>query len=333
MALNISTGTPGAATPAAGAHPPHHSYYERRFLEIQKPLRVYNKFGSQSTIEKHRGNIIVYTKVDKLPTLEGTPITEGVIPTEQLMQTRRIQKDVNQYGGFIKTTDRLTNESINGITAEFTTRVGEQAAETMNLVERNDLLGGSIGRFSNGVVDQDSVVTSALALDFQFMFTALKNARAKFITRMTGGSENVGTSSVFGAYVVIVPVEAAEHLEALDDGRGKKFVHISDYSSQVQPFENEYGTFKNFRFILDDQAQIQTNGITGRDIARCLVFAKDAYATVTVDGNMSELFIKAKGSAGTLDPIDQHSSIGWKAMSAAAIKQPTSMFRYEFALN
>ena len=45
----------------------------------------------------------------------------------------------------------------------------------------------------------------------------------------------------------------------------------------------------------------------------------DAYGTTEVEGGGLQTIIKQKGSAGTADPLDQRSSIGWKALKTAEI--------------
>ena len=57
-----------------------------------------------------------------------------------------------------------------------------------------------------------------------------------------------------------------------------------------------------------------------------------AYHTTKVGAGDVQIFIKSLGSGGTNDPLDQRSTIGWKALKGAVIVQPTYMFQYEFSL-
>ena len=45
-----------------------------------------------------------------------------------------------------------------------------------------------------------------------------------------------------------------------------------------------------------------------------------------------ELITKPLGSSGTLDPINQRASMGWKAKGGTFIVQDLYMFRYEFSI-
>lgn len=332
--LNASTGTLGNETPAAGTFPNYHAYYEREFLEIANPMLVYDKFGMVKNIPSNSSNRISFTKVFKLAVDPAARLlSEGITPTEQQFQMETLHKDVNQYGGFAITTDRLHEESINNLTSEFNKRIAEQAGETMNLVVRDDLLGGTNVRFANGVADQDSVVSGPVAADYNYMFTSFKNEKVKFLNSMTTGSPNYGTTAISASYVEIVPIEAASLIESLDDGLGETFTPIKDYNGQVSVYENEHGSFKNFRFILDTEASQVLNATSGKIVAQALVFGKGAYAISAIASKDIELIIKPLGSSGVADALNQRASLGWKARKAAVIVQPTYMFRHEFALD
>jgi len=44
-----------------------------------------------------------------------------------------------------------------------------------------------------------------------------------------------------------------------------------------------------------------------------------------------EILVKNKGSAGTADPLDQRSTVGWKATQTAIILNQDAMVRIETA--
>jgi N4-gp56 family major capsid protein len=334
MALNISTGTIGAASPALGAFPANHKYYVAEFIRIANPELVFDMFGTPANISNNSSNTIVFNKVNKLSTLESSPLTEGTTPTEQQFQMSRLEKAVDQYGGYATTTDRLSEESVNGLTSQFNMRIAEQGAETMNKVVRDDLLGGTNIRYAGGVADRDSITTSSMpAADFAFMFKAFKNEKVKPIRPMTSGSANTGTTPTRETYPVIVPWEAVGLLEALDDGEGNTFTNTENYSSQRPTWTNEYGTFKQFSFIGDTETSTADNTAgTPQEISLSLVFGKGAFHTTLIGASDVEVIIKPLGSGGTTDPLNQRSTIGWKAKKAAVIVQPTYMFQYEFSL-
>jgi N4-gp56 family major capsid protein len=60
-----------------------------------------------------------------------------------------------------------------------------------------------------------------------------------------------------------------------------------------------------------------------------LIFGKDAYGVTEVTGGGLQTIVKQKGSAGTADPLDQRSSVGWKAIRTAEILNDAYMIRIE----
>ena len=277
----------------------------------------------------------MFSKVLKLandPT--GLQLTEGVKPTAQQFQMIRLEQTVDQYGGYAEVTDRLTDESINDITSEFNMRIAEQGGETMNLVVRNALLGGSNVRYANAAADRDAITAAGVYTgDFDYMLQSFKAEKVSPISMLTKGSTNVGTSPIREAYPAIVPVESMALLEALDDSNGNTFQSVEEYAGQIATWPGEYGRYKNFRFIVNTEVAFEENTAgTPQNVAQALVFGKGAYHYTNIAGSDVEVIIKSLGSAGTADPLNQISTIGWKAKKTAVIVQPTYMFRYEFSV-
>ena len=70
-------------------------------------------------------------------------------------------------------------------------------------------------------------------------------------------------------------------------------------------------------------------GKNGREIYSTLFIGQNAYGVTSIAGGGLETIIKQKGSAGTGDPLDQRSTVGWKATQTAEILSPEFMVRVE----
>ncbi len=70
-------------------------------------------------------------------------------------------------------------------------------------------------------------------------------------------------------------------------------------------------------------------GAAGVSVFGCLFFGDGAYGVTEVSGGGLETIVKQKGSAGTADPLDQRSSVGWKALKTAEILLPSYLIRLE----
>lgn len=70
-------------------------------------------------------------------------------------------------------------------------------------------------------------------------------------------------------------------------------------------------------------------GKDGLSVFSCLFFGEGAYGVTEVEGGGLQTIVKQKGSAGTADPLDQRSSVGWKALKTAEILIPSYLIRLE----
>ena len=70
-------------------------------------------------------------------------------------------------------------------------------------------------------------------------------------------------------------------------------------------------------------------GADGRPIYSTLFIGQNAYGVTNITGGGLETILKQKGSAGTGDPLDQRSTVGWKATQTAEILSPEFMVRVE----
>lgn len=71
-------------------------------------------------------------------------------------------------------------------------------------------------------------------------------------------------------------------------------------------------------------------GVDGCAVYACLFLGKGAYKVIKLDSNNVEVIVKSQGSAGTADPLNQRSTIGWKAKGfGAEIVIPEYIVRVE----
>ncbi|MGI6168253.1 MAG: N4-gp56 family major capsid protein [Christensenellales bacterium] len=75
-------------------------------------------------------------------------------------------------------------------------------------------------------------------------------------------------------------------------------------------------------------------GAAGSPVGATLVFGRNAYGVIDLQGGNLKSIIKPRGSGGTADPLDQISTIGWKVDGfAAKVLQPLWMVQIEHAIS
>ncbi len=86
--------------------------------------------------------------------------------------------------------------------------------------------------------------------------------------------------------------------------------------------------------VADDIIYPGEAGAAGLSVASTLVFGKNAYGVIALENGNLHSIIKPKGSAGTSDPLDQISTIGWKVDGfAAKVLQPLWLLRIEHGIS
>ncbi len=71
---------------------------------------------------------------------------------------------------------------------------------------------------------------------------------------------------------------------------------------------------------ISDNTVIYPEGNSAGGAVFCtLVIGQGAYGVTEIEGGGLETIVKQKGSAGTADPLDQRSSVGWKAVKCAEL--------------
>lgn len=70
-------------------------------------------------------------------------------------------------------------------------------------------------------------------------------------------------------------------------------------------------------------------GAAGCAVYACTFFGKSAWGIIEPSAESLQMIVKQKGSAGTADPLDQRSTVGWKASHAAKILYEERLLRLE----
>ena len=290
------------------------TFYDMTLIDEATPALVHDQFGQKRPIPKNGGKTIEFRKFLPL-TKATTPLTEGVTPQGKNLETATITAEVSQYGDYITMSDMLELTSIDNVIVEATTLLGHQGGATLDTVVRNILHTGTNVMYCPKVAadGSETPVTSRGDLDATCQLTvkAIQKAVAKL------RAQNAPTIS--GKYVAIIHPYAAYDLM-----RDKEWIDAHKYAQPENLFEGEIGEVAGVRFVQTSEAKIYEGGVFGT-----LIMGKDAYGTTEIAGGGMETIVKQKGSAGTADPLDQRSSVGWKGQKTAEILVEQYMVRVE----
>lgn len=286
------------------------TFYDMTLIDEAQANLVHDQFAQKRPIPKNGGKKIEFRKFASLPKAL-TPLTEGVTPDGKKLTVTAIEAEVAQYGDYIVQSDVLELTSIDNTIVEATKILGRQAGLTLDTITRNIMQSGTNVYYcpkSDG-----TAVTSRATLDATCKLTV------DVVNRVVAILKKNNAPKINGDYVAII-----HPLVAYDLMSDPAWIEAHKYTTSENIYNGELGKIGGVRFVESSEAKVYDNGVFG-----CLFLADGAYGVTEITGGGLQTIIKQKGSAGTADPLDQRSSIGWKAIKTAEILVDPYMVRVE----
>lgn len=312
-AVDQNVNTTGAATLSAE----NKTFYQRVLIETAETELIHEQFGQKRPIPKNNGKTTEFRQFDPLPEAT-TPLTEGVTPDGQTISTKTVTATVQQYGGYVTLSDTLELTAIDNVIVEATKLIGSQGGRTMDTVIREILNAGTNVMYGGG---QSSRATVGYTSD-----TVNCNMTVNLIRKAVRTLEKQSAPRIDGYYVAIV------HPDVKYDIMGDKdWKDPNTYKDSVDHlFKGEIGSLYGVRFVENPRAKVfQGAGAGNQDVYSTLFIAENAYGIIPLESAGMEHIVKPKGSAGTADPINQRSTVGWKCTTTAVILVPQYLLRVE----
>ena len=299
------------------------TFYDRALVEEAGPNLIHGQFGQKRPIPKNGGKRIQFRRYASLPKALK-PLTEGVTPEGRKLSATAVEAEVNQYGDFVCLSDVLDLTAIDNNVLEATKAVGRQAGLTLDTITRNVLQSGTnvfycpkVG--ANGV---QTPVTDRSGLDKTCTLTV------DVVKKVAAMLKAANAPKIDGDYVCILHPYVA--YDIMSDPRWEE---MHKYTTPENMYQGEIGRIAGVRFVETSEAAVykgtENSCPTGLAVFGCLFLAQGAYGVTEVTGGGLQTIIKQLGYAGTADPLDQRSTVGWKALQTAEILMEPYMVRVE----
>jgi N4-gp56 family major capsid protein len=308
MALNT--------TASAGLSAEMKTFYDRTLLERALPNLVFLKYGQKKPIPKGNGKTIEFRKFNSLA-LPTASLTEGTPPAAQDLSVSSITATVAQEGAVVSVSDVLETTAIDPVLTETVELLGEQAGERLDRITRDVLLGTtSVYNVGGGAGVNNITAANILTSDEVLkLWTIMKRNNVKPYEG--------------GYYLMFCSPE-----QIADVMRDELWQSVNTYNDGGKNIEKgEIGRIHGFRFI--DTTLVEPAVNTGSvDVYSGLAVGKNAYGIVDIEnGSKPKTIIKiAKDDdSDKSDPLNQFSTIGWKAMFTAKILDNLAIIRVNSA--
>lgn len=304
-----------------GLSPEMKTFYDMTLIDVAGPELVHEQFGQKRPIPKNGGKTIEFRQFSPLEKAL-TPITEGVTPSGNSLTVTAKTATVSQYGDFITQSDVLELTSLDNTILEATKLLGRQAGLTLDTVVRNVLQSGTNVTYCSKIstTGAETAVTSRANLDATAQLTV--DTVMQVVAKLR--AQNAPT--INGKYVAIIHPYVAYDLM-----RDPEWTDAHKYTTSENLYEGEIGEIAGVRFVETSEAKIYSGDgcPSGLAVFATLFIADDAYGVTEVEGGGLQTIVKQKGSAGTADPLDQRSSVGWKGLKVAEILVDNYLVRVE----
>lgn len=308
---------PANHTGAAGLTAEMKKFYDMALIDEASANLVHDQFGQKRPIPQGSGKTIEFRKYAPLAKAT-TPLTEGVTPDGKALSVSTVEATVSQFGDFVHLTDMLDMTAIDNNVLEATKLLGRQSGLTLDSITRDILQAGTNVTYAPKVVDGvETEVTTRAGLDLTAQLTV------KVIMQVVAKLRAQNAPTINGKYVAIVHPYVAYDLM-----RDPEWIDAHKYTTSENLYEGEIGEIAGVRFVQTTEAKIYKEGAKNA-VFGTLIFGDGAYGVTEISGGGLETFVKQLGSGGTSDPLNQRSTVGWKATKTAELLIPNYLVRVE----
>lgn len=305
---NTDTNMTTSSTLSAGMQ----TYYNRELLRTFEPNLVHLQFGDEHRMPPHSGLVMNMRKLIPLET-NTKALSEGDPGESVMLAETEVTVQLQQYGEYARCTDKLDLTHLDMDIMRRTKLFGDAGARSIDAVVREELAKCANVIYAGGKASR-AELTAADKLTSSELRKAVKTLKKNH-------------AQTFGGYfVAIIGPDTMYDLQ-----EDEAFVKVSQYQDKENIYTGEVGRLFGVRLVETTEAKIfEGAGASGADVASVIVLGQYAYGVTSLKGAKPRVIVKPAGSAGTADPLDQISTVGWK-MDGFGVKllQPEYAVRIE----
>lgn len=309
---NAYTNTNTNMTTSTGLTPGMQTYYNRELLRTFEPHLVHLQFGENYRMPMNSGITMNMRKMIPVAA-KTTALEEGNPGDGKMLAEVAVTTTIKQFGDHAKCSDWLDMVHLDENITRRVQRLGDAGARSVDALVREELATCTNVIYAGGKTAR-AQLTAADKLTSLELRKAVRTLKKNLAEKFNG------------YYVAIVGPDTVYDLQE-DDA----WVKVSEYQDKENIYTGEVGRLFGIRFVESTEAKIfEGAGASGADVASVIVLGRYAYGLTSLKGAKPRVIVKTAGSAGTADPLDQISTVGWKLDGfAAKLLQPEFAVRIE----
>ena len=296
-----------AQTTTTQVGPALSAMYDRLLLTRAKPFLIHTLFGQRRDIRKKSGNTIRFRRYTNL-SVATTPIGEGVTPAGSQLAKTDLDAVLSQYGDYAEISDVVDLTVEDAVITEAVELAGQQFGETIDAIVRDTL--ASVLSATNATAGVNGgTPTEITKSDVDGIVKTLMGNNAQMISDVVVGDNKDGTVPIPPSYFGLCDTDVSDDIAAMTN-----YVSTQEYGQQMPVLEAEWGSTGRVRWLVSSAGKVTS----GTDYS-CFIVGKNAYGLTELEGGSARTIIKAYGSGGTADPLDQRATVGWKTLFVSRV--------------
>src|SRR5438132_4762222 len=327
-----------SVTNIASPPDPTQTYFSKKLLTRARYYDYFARWAEEIALPMNEGkNVIVRRWLHLAMAL--SPLTEGVPPTGKTPTLNDFPAVLQQFGDFIAASDYMRWTEIDPALNDWVQLLGQQGGYTIDAVKRNTADAGTNVIFSNGTARaQVTSIPTGTVYD-RAVRTMMANG-AEMPIAGTYASTGFDTAPTVTGYPCVIhpftymtvknltgfvtPAMAKGMPDGCAGCLGMLYFYISPDASSL-------GAGARVRTGTGGSSTTVRNTSGTVDVFEDMVFSKHGWNSVMLSGKSLLNYVKPVGSAGSLDPLEQVGTIGWKATTTQLRTNENWILRIEHA--
>ena len=329
--VNSGTGEVTGFTDGKTLSPELKAFYDTELLENARTEMFYAQFAKRQPLPANHHGSVEWRKWNTLKDAEE--LTEGVIPTGQKMGQTSMTASIKQIGTYVSVSDQLELHALDNVILGATEELGASAGTSIDKRVRDTIVAGSNVQYCDKVATggAHTAVTSRAGLDKTAKLTPDEVNKA--VTTL----KKLKARKINGKYVAIIHPSVAYDLRS-----SKEWIEAHKYAAVTELFNGEIGELHGVRFVETTEAKVFNNSTcpvksaagnegtppaTYYSVDATLFLGEEAYRMIDPEGGNLQMIVKGKDEIG--GPLNQFSTVGYKAEMATKIVYEDRMVRVE----
>ena len=294
------------------------TYYDKVLLERLIPQTRFYEHATKKPLPKGEGKVVKWSAYKNAP--EGSSLTEGTIPTATPLSTFNVTATLVQKGMYTSVSDLLVLTAIDDNIKSAAEILSDSLAKTIDSYIRTQCMGTTGIPAGAGFALKWSNANSAGAGSL----SALTSGAALTVAEVRKLVEDLDSQDVppmaDGYYVGIAHPRALAQLRSDSEWQSWK-----QYTTPEAMYRGEVGEVEQVRFVKSTNTTWTTSGTAAPGTTSAfftLICGRGAYGVTEIDGSAKKgagIIVKTPGPNDTSNPLNQYSTVGYKATFASAI--------------